>query len=143
MRKPHPCAARFLGFLGFLACGLLGASAALAAPPVPAIPPAANTVNASDLAEFCVGSDHVSQNVCRIYILGVTQGAVLGLAGARGSPTRLCVPADLTAATLEAAVKARLEAALQAHPEAKDEDGARFIVSMLAKAYPCAKPAAP
>jgi hypothetical protein len=120
----------------WLAAGLVCASAAHAAPPVP---PAANTVNAGDLAEFCVGSDHVSQNVCRIYILGVTQGVVLGL----GAPARLCVPADITAEILEQAVKARLAAALQAHPEARDEDGARFIVAMLGRAYPCAKPASP
>jgi hypothetical protein len=123
-----------------LALGLLCATGALAAPPVL---PAANTVNAGDLAEFCVGSDHVSQNVCRIYILGVTQGVVLGLGGGRGAPARLCVPPDITAEILEEAVKARLAATLQAHPEARDEDGARFIVSMLGKAYPCAKPASP
>jgi Rap1a immunity proteins len=126
--------------LSWLAAGLVCASAALAAPPVP---PAANTVNAGDLAEFCVGSDHVSQNVCRIYILGVTQGVVLGLGAGRGAPARLCVPADITAEILEQAVKARLAAALQAHPEARDEDGARFIVAMLGRAYPCAKPASP
>jgi Ssp1 endopeptidase immunity protein Rap1a len=122
-----------------LAVGLLSATGAFAAPPAL---PAANTVNAEDLAEFCVGSDHVSQNVCRIYILGVTQGLVLGLGASRRTPG-LCVPADVTAETLEAAVKARFAAALQANPELKDEDGARFIVALLGKTYPCARPASP
>jgi Rap1a immunity proteins len=117
----------------------LGASAS-AAPPAP---PASNTVNAADLAQFCVGSDHVSQNVCRIYILGVTQGVVLGLGEARSAARRLCVPADITAETLEEALKTRLEAELRAHPQAASEDGARFILAMLGKAYPCAKAAAP
>jgi hypothetical protein len=120
--------------------GLFLALSATAAPPAP---PASNTVNAADLAQFCVGSDHVSQNVCRIYILGVTQGVVLGLADARGVAPRLCVPADITAETLEEALKARLEAELRAHPQAASEDGARFIIAMLGKAYPCARATSP
>ena len=123
-----------------LTLGLLWALSAAAATPAP---PAANTVSAGDLAQFCVGTDHVSQNVCRIYILGVTQGVVLGLGNGRGAPLRLCVPADITAETLEEAVKARIEGELRARPAAAGEDGARFIVAMLGKAYPCAKPAAP
>jgi hypothetical protein len=119
-----------------LTFGLLWALGALAAPPGP---PAPNTVTAGDLAQFCVGSDHVSQNVCRIYILGVTQGMVLGLGTSRGTPGRLCVPADVTAETLEETVKARIEAELPAHPAAAGEDGARFIVRMLARLYPCPK----
>src|ERR1700733_10764809 len=123
-----------------LACLTVGLLCALSAG---AAPPAANTVSAADLAQFCVGSDHVSQNVCRIYILGVTQGVVLGLGNARGAPLRLCVAADITAETVEEAVKARCERQLRARPAAAGEDGARFIVAMLGKAYPCAKPAAP
>jgi Rap1a immunity proteins len=123
-----------------LAFGLLGTLSAAAAPPAP---PALNTVNAGDLAQFCVGSDHVSQNVCRIYILGVTQGVVLGLGDVRAAAPHLCVPADITAETLEEAVKARLGAELRAHPGAASGDGARFIVALLGKAYPCAKPASP
>jgi hypothetical protein len=123
-----------------LAFGLLCALGASAAPPAP---PAMNTVTAGDLAAFCVGSDHVSQNVCRIYILGVTQGVVLGLGNAPVTPAHPCVPADISAETLEEAVKARIEAELQAHPAAAAQDGARFIVAMLGKAYPCAKAGAP
>jgi len=118
--------------------GSLGALGAAAAPPAP---PALNTVTAADLAQFCVGSDHVSQNVCRIYILGVTQGVVLG--NGRSTAAQLCVTADITAESLEETVKARIEAQLRAHPAAAAEDGARFIVAMLGKAYPCAKPASP
>jgi len=31
-------------------------------------------MTAADLKELCSGSDHVSRNVCRIYILGLTEG---------------------------------------------------------------------
>ena len=118
-----------------LILALVCASGAAAAP---SAPPAADTVTAGDLAQFCVGSDHVSQNVCRIYILGVTQGMVLGLA--HGAPGRLCVPADLSAESLEEALKSRIEAQLRAHPQLAGEDGARFIVRMLGGLYPCTKP---
>jgi hypothetical protein len=138
MRPPYPSAPRLR--LPTLACGLLCALGARAAVPVP---PAMNTVTAGDLAAFCVGSDHVSQNVCRIYILGVTQGVVLGLGNAPGGRARPCVPAQLSAETLEEAVKARLEAELAAHPAAAAQDGARFIMAMLGKAYPCTKAATP
>src|ERR1700722_18563117 len=117
MRPPDGYAGRLLP--PGLILGLLAGHAA-AAPPGP---PAANTVNAGDLAQFCVGSDHVSQNVCRIYILGVTQGVVLG--NARSAAPRLCVPADISAEILEEAVKTRIEAELHAHPEEASEDGAR------------------
>jgi len=123
-----------------LTLGSLCVLGAVAAPPAP---PAAETVTAGDLAQFCVGSDHVSQNVCRIYILGVTQGVVLGLGNGRSAAGHLCVPADVTAETLEEAVKARIEGELHAHPAAAAEDGARLIVAMLGKAYPCTRPAAP
>jgi hypothetical protein len=138
MRQPQPRARRVR--LPFLALGLLGVLGAAAAPPAP---PAINTVTAGDLAQFCVGSDHVSQNVCRIYILGVTQGVVLGLGSAGGAPAHLCVPAALSAETLEETVKARIEAELQAHPAAASQDGARFIVAMLGKAYKCTPGTAP
>ena len=115
-----------------------GALAAAAATPVP---PALNTVTAADLAQFCVGADHVSQNVCRIYILGVTQGVVLGMGIGRG--LQPCVPPQLTAEALEAAVKARIEEQLRASPASGTQDAARFITAMLIKSYPCVQPRAP
>ncbi len=138
MPASDPCARRTQ-----LPCLTLGLLCAFSAGAAAAAPPAVNTVTAGDLQQFCVGSDHVSQNVCRIYILGVTQGVVLGLARGRGTPAPLCVPADISAASLEQALKARLEAELHAHPAAADEDGARFILGLLAQTYPCARTAAP
>ena len=48
-----------------LILGLLVAQAAAAAPQV---------MSAGDLQQLCAGADHVSVNVCRVYILGVAQG---------------------------------------------------------------------
>jgi Rap1a immunity proteins len=127
--------------LAALVLTLAGAGLSAAAAPVP---PALNTVSAGDLAQFCDGSDHVSQNVCRIYILGVTQGVVLGMGfDPHGQRTAPCVPPDLTAETLESAVKARMEAELRAAPARANEDAARFIASTLLRAYPCSHATAP
>ncbi len=115
-----------------LGCGCALVSAA--APP----PPALDTITGADLAQFCSGSDHVSQNVCRVYILGVTQGVVLGGAVAAPARARLCVPAALDAEKLEEAVKGRLARMLDGHPAAAREDASRLIARALGALYPCA-----
>ena len=102
----------------------------------------APAMTAADLAQLCGGTDHVSVNACRIYILGVTQGIDVGmrLAGDRGKAHRPCVPPKVSAEELETTVKQRL-AALDAATGARDAAG--FIADVLLKAWPCAKPAAP
>jgi hypothetical protein len=104
------------------------------------VPPALDTVTAQDLAQFCVGSDHVSQNVCRIYILGIAQGVALGMGMKPGQP-RPCVPPELTAEALEARVKERLEQDLTASPKGAGEDAARYVTRVLSELYRC--PASP
>ncbi len=100
-------------------------------------PPALNTITGAELAQFCGGSDHVSQNVCRVYILGVTQGVVLGQGNAAPGRAHLCVPADLDASKLEEAVKGRLAGLMQASEAAAHEDASRLIAHALAALYPC------
>ena len=120
------------------ALALCAALPCLAAPPVP---PALNTVSAQDLAQFCSGSDHVSQNVCRIYILGVAQGVALGM-GLRAGQPRPCVPPELTAEALEARVKERLAQDLTAAPQGAAGDAARYVTRVLGELYRCpARPA--
>jgi hypothetical protein len=93
-------------------------------------------MTASDLAQLCSGSDHVSVNACRVYILGVTQGIAVGihLAGGKSAASRPCVPAGISADELEAALKRKL-AALDA--ESGRHDAAGFIGTALAAAFPC------
>ena len=99
-------------------------------------------MTAGDLQQLCLGTDHVSKNACRIYILGVTQGLEVGLAMADGKVAggRPCVPTDTSAETLESTLKTRLDADLAATPSHRDHDAARFVGSALAHAFPCPKP---
>lgn len=97
-------------------------------------------MTANDLAQLCTGTDHVSVNACRIYILGVTQGIDVGvrLAGGRTRAGRPCVPPGISAEDLETTVKRRL-AALDATTGARDAAG--FIGEVLMKAFPCTRTA--
>lgn len=99
-------------------------------------------MTAADLAQLCSGTDHVSRNACRIYILGVTQGIAEGLrmAGRAGRAGRPCVPPAVSAEELEATVKKRL-----AMPGAASDsrDAAGLIAEVLTTGYPCGKAHAP
>ena len=121
---------------------ILGSATSLALASTPS-PPALNTITGADLAQFCDGSDHVSQNVCRVYILGVTQGVVLGQGNAAPGRAHLCVPADLDADKLEEAVKERVAGLLKASAAAAHEDASRLIARALAGLYPCGEPPRP
>jgi hypothetical protein len=94
-------------------------------------------MTAGDLAQLCGGSDHVSVNACRIYILGVTQGIAVGMrmAAAHSRAGQACVPPEISAADLEATLKKKLVAL---DPGAQQRDAAGFIGAALAAAFPCA-----
>lgn len=93
-------------------------------------------MTAGDLAQLCTGSDHVSVNACRIYILGVTQGIAVGMRmAARKSPAgRACVPPGISAEELESTLKRKL-AGLDA--DSGQRDAAGFIGAALEAAFPC------
>jgi hypothetical protein len=93
-------------------------------------------MTAGDLAQLCTGSDHVSRNACRIYILGVTQGIAVGMrmAADRSRVSRPCVPPGISAEELEATLKKSL-AALDA--DSQQHDAAGFIGAAVAAAFPC------
>jgi hypothetical protein len=124
MRTPAPC----------LILGLLLAQAAAAAPQV---------MSAGDLQQLCAGADHVSVNVCRVYILGVAQGIALGLNIADGKTkgARACLPNGVSAEQLEETLKQRLEKNLAASPAHAEQDAALVLASVLANTFPCPKPA--
>jgi Rap1a immunity proteins len=112
----------------------LGAAAALLAMPSHA---AEAAMTAGDLKELCAGSDHVSRNVCRIYILGVTEGIAQGLSIADGKGTKPCIPEGVSAQQLEETVKARLGKELSLSPARGTSDAAPFLATTLAEAFPC------
>jgi hypothetical protein len=113
---------------------ILTATAALlltaAAPEEPAM-------TAGDLGQLCSGTDHVSRNACRIYILGVTQGIAVGIRMADGkcADKRACVPAGIPAEELETTLKKQLAALDSA---AQQRAAAGFIGEALLTAFPCA-----
>jgi len=102
-------------------------------------------MTAADLKELCAGSDHVSRNVCRIYILGVTEGISQGLSIAAGKGAKACIPEGVSAERLETTIKARLEADLSHSPARGTADAAAFLSTALAEAFPCSgsRPAQP
>src|SRR5215469_15026854 len=98
-------------------------------------------MTSGDLAQLCSGTDHVSRNACRIYMLGVTQGIAVGMRIAdRGNrAARPCVPPGIAAEDLEAALKKRLDAL---DDRGQQRDAAGFIGDTLATQFACgsAKP---
>jgi Rap1a immunity proteins len=96
-------------------------------------------MTAADLKELCSGSDHVSRNVCRIYILGVTEGISQGLSIAAGKGAKPCIPEGVSAERLEKTIKARLEEDLSRSPARGTTDAAAFLSTALAEAFPCAR----
>jgi len=96
-------------------------------------------MTAGDLHELCNGTDHVSKNACRIYILGITQGIAVGLQIAEGKSGggRPCVPQSVSGDALEQNVKVKLDADLAAAPAKRDLDASAFIANVLATSYPC------
>jgi hypothetical protein len=94
-------------------------------------------MTAGDLQELCSGSDHVSRNVCRIYILGVTEGIAQGLSIAGGKGSKPCIPDGVSAQQLEQTVKSRLGEDLSLSPARRTADAAAFLASTLAEAFPC------
>ena len=111
--------------------------AAAAALLLTAAAPEEPAMTAGDLAQLCTGTDHVSVNACRIYILGVTQGIKVGirLSAGRSGGSRPCVPPGISAEELEASLKKKL-AALDA--DSGQRDAAGFIGAALAAEFPCA-----
>src|SRR6516225_6425392 len=112
----------------------LGVAATLLALPAHA---AEAAMTAGDLKELCSGSDHVSVNVCRIYILGVTEGIAQGLSIASGKGAKPCIPEGVSAEQLEETVKSRLGKELSHSPARGTADAAPFLASTLAEAFPC------
>jgi hypothetical protein len=112
-------------------CAWLG-NAAWAAPEV---------MTAADLRQLCADADHVSVNVCRVYILGVAQGISLGVGLADGTVkgARPCIPDSIPAERLEETLRTRLVEQLEAHPAHGTQDAAAVLARLAATAFACAK----
>src|SRR6516225_4343813 len=109
------------------------AAAAILAMPAHA---AEAAMTAGDLKELCAGSDNVSRNVCRIYILGVTEGIAQGLGIAGGKGSKPCIPEGVSAEQLEETVKSRLGKELSLSPARGTTDAAPFLATTRGEAFP-------
>jgi len=100
---------------------------------------AQHAMTAGDLRELCRGSDHVSRNACRVYILGVTEGITVGLRMADGKTKggRPCIPDGVSGDVLEQTLKTRLDD-LTASAAKRNQDASEFIGNALVHAFPCA-----
>jgi hypothetical protein len=99
-------------------------------------------MTAADLQQLCLGSDMTSKNVCRIYILGVVQGIVVGLniADGKGMGARPCIPNKFSAEVLEEAVKSSLAEDLTRVPSDRSVYASGIIGGIMVKVFPCPKP---
>ena len=126
-----------------LACVLMIGAPLLLSGPAAAGPETA-VITAGDLQQLCLGTDTTSRNVCRVYILGVTQGITLGMNIAAGKMKggRPCIPEALSGDALESSVKSRLGEHLARVPADRDLDASAFIATLMVAKYPCpqAKP---
>ncbi len=98
-----------------------------------------DVMTAGDLQQLCAGTDHVSVNVCRVYILGVTEGIALGMSLADGKTRggRPCVPRGMSGDKLELTVKQKLDALTSAAE--RDADASQLILAELASTFRCPK----
>jgi len=119
---------------------MIGAPLLLAGPA--AAGPETTVITAGDLQQLCLGTDTTSKNVCRVYILGVTQGIRLGMNIAAGKIKggRPCIPEAFSGDALESSVKSRLGEHLARVPADRDLDASAFIATLMVARYPCPQP---
>lgn len=120
-------------FAAALLCTLM-ARTAVAGPSEPVL-------TAGDLGQLCSASDTTSKNVCRVYILGVTQGISIGLniADGKASSRRPCIPDQLSGEALADSVKTKIDQVLKASSKERGVDASLFVATVMAKTYACPK----
>ena len=84
-----------------------------------ALPGQAAQMTLSDLKDICSGSDEGSMMACKLYILGVTEGASIGVELGKDK-THLCVPEGVSSTDMVLIVKKAMTADLAAFPKDKD-----------------------
>jgi Rap1a immunity proteins len=104
-----------------------------------------HAMTAGDLQELCAGSDHVSRNACRVYILGVTEGITVGMrmADSKSRGGRPCIPDGVSGDLLEQTLTTKLGEDLTASPPKRNLDASGFIGAVLVQAFPCTQAAPP
>lgn len=97
--------------------------------------PACAAFSVFELNHACADTGEKSQDICRYYILGVTDG--VGLETKLSADKRFCVPAGMRVEGLELLIKTALQRDLLAHPEDNTMPAVSFIAAVLLKTFPC------
>ena len=111
----------------------LAASAALCLTPMAH----AEQMTIGDLRTICAGTDEGTQNACRFYILGVTEGLGLGAVMARANSKVLCVPEGVSGAAMVFLLKVKMGEDLAIFPKDSELDAAGFVAAVMIRQYPC------
>ncbi len=96
-------------------------------------------MTAGDLQQICVGSSAESKAACRFYLLGITQGISMKMSIADGKTQggRPCVPDNLSASTIELAVKMKLGQDLMVYPDDRNLAASGVVGAILVSTFPC------
>jgi hypothetical protein len=99
-------------------------------------------MTAGDFQQICIDSSAESKAVCRFYVFGITRGISLGMSIADGKTQggRPCVPEDLSASSIELAIKMKLGEDLMVFPDDRKLDASGVIGAILVSTFPCHKP---
>jgi hypothetical protein len=99
-------------------------------------------MTAGDLQEICIGSSAEAKASCRFYLLGITQGLSMGIDIADGKTQggRPCFPENLSAGSIELAVKMKLGQELMVYPDDRALDASGLVSAILVSTFPCRKP---
>lgn len=100
----------------------------------------AQSMTAGDLRKICIAADAENKATCRFYILGITQGMMVGLSISEGKSqaARPCIP-DLPASAFELLVKAGIGQDLMIFPDDAKLEASGVVAAIIAKKYPCKK----
>lgn len=90
-----------------------------------------------DLRAVCAGSDEGTQNACRLYILGVTEGLSLGAETARANSKVICVPEGVSGTQMVLLLKSKMDADLTLYPKDTELAAVGFVAAVMIRQYPC------
>lgn len=103
------------------------------------VSPDEKAMTAGDLQEICIGSGAEAKASCRFYLLGITQGISLGISIADGKTQggRPCIPENLSASSIELAVKMKMGQDLMVFPDDRKLDASGLVGAILVSTFPC------
>ena len=99
-------------------------------------------MTAGDLQQICIDSSAESKAACQFYLLGIKQGISMGMLIADGKTQggRPCIPENLSASSIELAVKMKMGQDLMVFPDDRKLDASGLVAGTLVSTFPCRKP---